>query len=119
MALADLQRQAQLGGQVQQYAANDVGALSTAGGQQQALTQQNLTAANNDWQSQNNWQRGNLDWLSQIIRGLPAQQSTTQSVTQVPTAGTQISPLAAAAQGFAGSRALASPITAGQAPVPR
>jgi hypothetical protein len=119
MALADLQRQAILGGQVQQYAANDAGALSTAGGQQQALTQQNLTAANNDWQNQNNWQRGNLDWLSQIIRGLPAQQSTTQSVTQVPTAGTQVSPLAAAAQGFAGARALASPITAAQAPVPR
>lgn len=117
MALADLQRQANLGGQVQQFGANDVGALSTAGGQQQALTQQNLTTANQDWQNQNNWQRQNLDWLSQIIRGLPAQSQTSVTQTQVPTAGTQISPLAAAAQGFAGARTLASPITAGQAKI--
>ena len=116
MALADSQRLANLGGQVQQFAANDVGALSTAGQQLQGLTQQNLNTANQDWQSQNNWQRQNLDWLSQIIRGLPAQQSTFSSTTPTPSSGTQISPLAAAAQGFAGARTLASPITAGQAP---
>lgn len=116
MSLADLQRQAQLGGQVQQFLGQDIGMLSTAGQQQQNLTQQNLDAARNDWTNQNNWQRQSLDWLSQIIRGLPAQQQTTQAQTTIPSGAAQISPLAAAAQGFAGARTLASPITAGQAP---
>lgn len=108
-ALADLQRQAGLGGQVQQFGAQDVGLESTAGGQQQALTQQNLTTANQDWQNQNNWQKDQLGWLSNIIRGLPAGQQSSVTQTTVPTASSQISPLAAAAQGFLGARTLASP----------
>lgn len=109
MALQDMTRQAGLGGQVQQFGAQDVGLLSTAGGQQQALEQQNMALANQDWQNQNNFQKQNLDWLSQIIRGLPAQSSTYTTKTEIPTAANQISPLAAAAQGFLGARTLASP----------
>jgi hypothetical protein len=108
-ALADLQRQANLGGQVQQYGAQDTGLLSTAGQQQQALTQQNLGVAKQDWQQQNEFQKQNLDWLSQIIRGLPAQSSTYASNTSIPTAASSISPLAAAAQGFLGARTAVAP----------
>lgn len=108
-ALQDLTRQAGLGGQVQQFGAQDIGLLSTAGGQQQGLEQQNMALANQDWQNQNNFQKQNLDWLSQIIRGLPAQTSTYTTNTSIPTVANQISPLAAAAQGFLGARTLASP----------
>lgn len=109
MALQDLTRQAGLGGQVQQFGAQDIGLLSTAGQQQQGLEQQNLSLANQDWQSQNNFQKDQLGWLSNIIRGLPAGQQSSVTQTSVPTAANQISPLAAAAQGFLGARTLASP----------
>ena len=107
-ALQDLQRQANLGSQVSQLGYADAGMLGTAGQQQQAQQQANMTLANQDWQNQNNYQKQNLDWLSQIIRGLPAQQSTYTTGTQVPTAANQVSPLAAAMQGFAGLRTTAS-----------
>lgn len=107
-SLADMQRQATLGTQVQQLGYNDTAMLGQAGQQQQAQTQANMSLANQDWQNQNNWQKQNLDWLSQIIRGLPAQSSTYTTNTTIPTAANQVSPLAAAWQGMLGTRTLAS-----------
>lgn len=116
-SMADMTRQASLGQTVQQLGFQDASMLGTAGGQQQAQTQQNMNLANQDWQNQNNYQKQNIDWLSGVIRGLPSQQSTYQSTTQLPTASSTISPLAAAAQGFLGARTLAStsPSTTGVA----
>lgn len=108
-ALNDLSRQSALGQMTQQLGAQDASLLSTVGQQNQALTQQNLDVANQDWQNQNNFQKGQLDWLSQIIRGLPAQSSTYTTNTQTPTAANQLSPLAAATQGFLGAKTLATP----------
>lgn len=108
-ASADLTRIGNLGGQVQQYAAQDAGLLGTVGQQRQALAQQNMALANQDWGNQNNHQRQQLDWLSQIVRGLPAQSSTYATNTQIPAASQTVSPLAAAAQGFSGARALTAP----------
>lgn len=65
--------------------------------------------ANQDWMNQNNYQKSQLDWLSQILRGLPAQQSTYTTNTQTPTLANQMSPLAAATQGFVGAKTLATP----------
>ena len=117
-SMADMTRQASLGQTVQQLGFQDASMLGTAGGQQQAQTQQNLNLANQDWQNQNNYQKQNIDWLSGVIRGLPSKESTYQSQTQMPTAQSTISPLAAAAQGFLGARTLAStaPSTTGVAP---
>lgn len=111
-AMSDMQRLANLGLQKQNAAAIDVGLLSTAGQQQQTQTQANLDAARKDWQTQADWQKNNLGWLSDIIRGLPSQSAQTYQ-SSAPTMNT-ISPLMAAAQGFAGTRSLTSPTTTTQ-----
>lgn len=108
-ALNDLSRQSALGQMTQQLGAQDASLLSTVGQQNQALTQQNFDVAYQDWLNQNNFQKGQLDWLSQIIRGLPSQQSTYTTNTQTPSLANQLSPLAAATQGFIGAKTLATP----------
>lgn len=108
-ALADLQRQAALGQQTQTQGYTDLGMLSQAGQQQQAQTQANLDWGQRDWQNQNDYQKQQLDWLSQIIRGLPSQQQTYQYSQPSITAANQLSPLAAAAQGFAGVKTTMTP----------
>ncbi len=60
-ALNDLSRYSALGQTTQQLGAQDASLLSTIGQQNQALTQQNLDVANQDWQNQNNFQKGQLD----------------------------------------------------------
>lgn len=66
----------------------DVGALSTIGGAQQNLGQQNLDWAYNQFQQQQQQPTQNLAMLNAVIRGLQLPQQTTQStVTQTPQAG--------------------------------
>lgn len=108
-AMSDMQRQAALGQQVQQLGFQDASMLGTAGQQKQQQTQQNLNMGYEDWNKQKDWQKSNLDWLSQIVRGLPADQTRYQYQTEQPQQ--QISPLAMAAQGFLGARSLFSPQT--------
>lgn len=108
-ALNDLSRQSSLGQMTQQLGAQNASLLSTVGQQNQGLQQQNYDVANQDWMNQNNYQKSQLDWLSQILRGLPAQQSTYTTNTQTPTLANQMSPLAAATQGFVGAKTLATP----------
>ena len=107
--LNDTSRYSTLGQTVSNLGYGDTSMLGTAGQQQQAQTQANLNTGYDDWSNQNDWQKKQLDWLSQIIRGLPAQTSTYTSSTATPTPASQISPLSAAFQGFAGTRALTSP----------
>jgi hypothetical protein len=76
--------------------------LGTAGQQQQTLNQANMDLGFKDWSNQNDWQKQNLSWLSDIIRGHQVQPSTFQSTNNMPFIQNQISPLMAAAQGLLG-----------------
>lgn len=106
MALADLQRQAQLGQLTQQLGYQDTSMLDTMGQQQQAQQQQNMNLAQTDFTNQLNYPKTQLSFLSDIIRGNPT-GSTSFTASQVPGASAQtISPLAAAAQGFLGAKTL-------------
>lgn len=105
--VASATQQAALGQQTQQLGFQDASMLGTVGQQQQQQTQQNLNMGFEDWNKEQDWQKSNLDWLSQIIRGLPQTESRYQYQTEIPQQ--QISPLAAAAQGFLGARSLFSP----------
>jgi hypothetical protein len=111
MSLEDLKRQGALAQTTQQLNAADIGLLSTAGQQQQGQTQANLDTGRKDWQAQQDWQKQNIDWLSQIIRGLPASETKYQYQSAAPQQSATMSPLAAAAQGFFGTRSVTSPTT--------
>jgi hypothetical protein len=100
-------RQAQLGQLTQQLGAQDVSLLETAGMQQQAQQQRALDLAYKDFLGQRDYQQNQLGFLSNIIRGLPYDQSKTMTQSTAPAYTAQMSPLAAATQGFLGASALA------------
>lgn len=108
-ALADLQRQANLGAQVSALGYKDASMLGAFGQQQQQFDQQNLDTAYNDWQQQNNWQKDQLSWLSNIIRG-QTMPSTTYNTSAASNAANMMSPLQAIMQGGAAGTALMSPV---------
>lgn len=110
-ALADLQRQAQLGQLAQQLGYQDVSMLDTIGQQQQQQTQRNMDLAMQDFMAQRNYPKQQLSFLSDIIRGQPVQQVSSFQSNIMPGAVTQqLSPLAAATQGFLGARSILSPV---------
>lgn len=104
-ALSDLQRQATLAGQTQQLGFQDVSMLDTIGQQQQQQTQRNMDVAGQDYTNQVNYPRQQLSFLSDIIRGTPTSTTSYQATTDPGAISNQLSPLAAAAQGFLGARA--------------
>lgn len=65
----------------QQMGVTDAAQLNAIGQQQQDLTQRSLDTSYNDFQNEVNYPRGTLDWMSNIIRGLPSSQSTSTSST--------------------------------------
>jgi len=74
----------QLGGQQFQQGM-DINKLQNAyGGQQQALRQQGLDLAYQDWQNQQNYPYKQLGFMSDIIRGLPLGQQSAQQMYQAP-----------------------------------
>ena len=90
-----------LGGQ--QFAQGmDINKLQNAyGGQQQALQQQGLTQAYQDFQNQQNYPYKQLGFMSDMIRGLPlGQQSTRQLYEAEPGMGSQLVGLGTAAAGL-------------------
>ena len=90
-----------LGGQ--QFAQGmDINKLQSAyGGQQQALQQQGLTQAYQDFQNQQNYPYKQLGFMSDMIRGLPlGQQSTRQLYEAEPGMGSQLVGLGTAAAGL-------------------
>jgi hypothetical protein len=97
---------AQLGllGQTQQeLGLKGAGALDTVG-QMQQQQQKNLDPAYQDFLAQKNYPRENIDWLSSVIRGMPAPVSSTTTSTG-PASTYQPSPLnqfGSAATGIAG-----------------
>jgi hypothetical protein len=72
----------QLGGLAQMrqgMTSNDAAALGSAGQMQQNLQQQGLDIGYQDFLNQRDWDRNNLNWMTGLIRGIPMQQSVTQS----------------------------------------
>jgi hypothetical protein len=79
-----LQGGAQMGalGQAQQaLGLQGAAALDTIGQEQQGQNQKNLDLAYQDFQNQTQYPRQTIDWMSSVIRGLPAPVSTTTSST--------------------------------------
>jgi len=114
VALSDLTRQGALGQLTQQLGAQDVSLLESAGMSQQAQQQRALDLAYQDFLNQRDYQKNQLSFLSDIIRGqqIPSGSFTTSSAAPAYTA--QMSPLAAATQGFLGARSIMSPTTTQQ-----
>jgi len=108
MTLQDLQRQANLGQQVQQQGIVDTGQLDTIGQQQQQQQQRNMDLAYQDFAQQRDYNKTNLSFLSDVIRGNPVSTTGFQALTNPGTGMNTISPLAAAAQGFLGTRSTVS-----------
>ena len=90
-----------LGGQ-QLGQAMDINKLQNAyGGQQQALQQQGLSQAYQDFQNQQNYPYKQLGFMSDMIRGLPlGQQSTKQMYEQEPGMAQQLGSLGMGAYGL-------------------
>jgi len=80
----------------------DINKLQNAyGGQQQALQQQGLTQAYQDFQNQKNYPYKQLGFMSDMIRGLPlGQQSTKQVYEAEPGLGSQLVGAGTAAYGL-------------------
>lgn len=80
----------------------DINKLQSAyGGQQQALQQQGLTQAYQDFQNQQNYPYKQLGFMSDMIRGLPLGQQTTRQVYEPePGMGSQLMGLGTAAMGL-------------------
>lgn len=83
LGLQQAQQLGALGESLQGLNLRDAAALEAIGGQEQQLAQRNLDLAYQDFVNQRDYPRQQVDWLSQIIRGLPA--------TAVPTSGTTTS----------------------------
>jgi hypothetical protein len=82
-----LQGAGQLGalGQQQFGQGMDINKLQSAyGGQQQALEQQGLTQAYQDFQNQQNYPYKQLGFMSDMIRGLPLGQQSTSQMYEAP-----------------------------------
>ena len=80
----------------------DINKLQSAyGGQQQALQQQGLSQAYQDFQNQQNYPYKQLGFMSDMIRGLPLGQQTTRQVYEPePGMGSQLVGLGTAAAGL-------------------
>lgn len=70
-----------LGAAQQQLGLQGAAALDTIGQEQQGQNQRNLDTAYQDFLKQTNYPRETIDWMSSVIRGLPAPQSTETTST--------------------------------------
>lgn len=110
---ADADRQIQAGTQEQSLAEliqtlglKDAAAMEGIGNAQQAQTQKNYDLAYQDFVSQRDYPKQQIDWMSQIMNGLPANKTTTESKTG-PLPGAEYQPsglnqLLSGATGIAG-----------------
>lgn len=86
------QQMGNLAGLTQQLGLTGAGAMDTVGQMQQQQNQKNLDTAYQDFQNQTQYPRQTIDWMSSVIRGLPA--PTSSQTTQVGPANVyQPSPL--------------------------
>jgi hypothetical protein len=84
----------------QQQASMD--ARRQAGGQQQALEQQKLNQQNQDFINQQNYNRNQLGWFSDILHGIPGSQSTQAMYQAAPSMFSQVAGLGLAGYGMFG-----------------
>lgn len=86
------QSQGTLAQLAQQMGLTDASALESIGASQQADTQRGLDLAYGDFQQQRDYPRSTIDWMSQVIRGMPSSQQVTSTQTQ-PGQGYSPSPI--------------------------
>jgi hypothetical protein len=67
-----------------QLRGQDTAGLAAAGADQQAQTQRNLDTAYGDFQAQRDYPKEQVNWMSQIINGLPNQGGTTNTSSTGP-----------------------------------
>lgn len=92
----------QLGGQELQARQGIIGLQSQAGAQQQALEQQKINQAIQNYALMQQYPQMQLSMMSSLLRGLPLQQATTQTYQAPPSALSQIGGLGAAGLGLYG-----------------
>lgn len=85
--LAGAQQEGNLAQILQKMGLTDAASLDTVGANKQAQNQKNLDLAYSDFQNQQNFPKQNVDWLSNIIRGIPNQGSTTTTTDTKPYSG--------------------------------
>jgi hypothetical protein len=78
----------------------DINKLQSAyGGQQQALRQQGLSQAYEDFQNEQNYPYKQLGFMSDMLRGLPLTQQSNTIYQQAPSMVSQVAGLGTAALG--------------------
>ena len=87
------QGQAGLAGQGQGMALKGIGAVGAAGALDQAQTQSNLDLAYNDFQNQQTHPKSQMDWLSNITRGIPQTGQNTTTYAPKPSGIQQVAGL--------------------------
>ena len=89
----------------------DVASLEAAGQAQQAQKQAELTAAQQQWQTMQDYPKNQLDWMNAQIRGLPANTIPTITTSQTTATGQTYAPtvLQQLASGAALVKGLTSP----------
>jgi hypothetical protein len=97
--------QGNLGEATQAAGLKDVAALDASGSEQQQQGQRNLDTAYGDFQAQRDFPKTQVDWLSSVIRGLPAPTSTSTTSTgpasvYQPSALSQIGSILTAGKGI-------------------
>jgi len=70
----------------------DTASLEAAGQAQQAQKQAELTAAQQQWQTMQDYPKNQLDWMNAQIRGLPANTIPTITTSQTNTSGQTYAP---------------------------
>jgi hypothetical protein len=93
---------ADIGGQQLQAQQGIIGLQSQAGAQQQALEQQRINQAIQNYALQQQNPQMQLSLMSSLLRGLPLQQATTQTYQAAPSAISQIGGLGVAGVGAYG-----------------
>lgn len=79
-------------GNQQKMQNTDAASLEAAGQAQQAQKQAELTAAQQQWQTMQDYPKNQLDWMNAQIRGLPANTIPTNTTTQNTTVGGTYAP---------------------------
>lgn len=92
LSLAAGQQMGALGEALQGAQFRDAAAMEAIGAQQRGLQQGSLDLAYQDFLRQQNYPREMVDWMSQIIRGLPPQGGVTTSTEYGPASVYQPSP---------------------------
>ena len=91
----------EMGGKEQQLALDRAQALGTVGQQQQALQQQQLDQAYQDYAAQRDYEQNMINWYNSILRGVPVNANTAvYNTTPSPSAASQMAGMGLGALGL-------------------